>query len=288
MLASRPTGKTKTLYSEKALGERLKELSCLHSLRRLIARANSVDEILRGIVDLLPSSWQHPDVTAARIEFDGQTYQTPDFRQTPWRLGTSLLVGDRQAGVVDVVYLEPRPEEDIGPFLSHERDLLETVAIQAGLAICHLEQRQHVRQREEALHHRATLLKQVAEHTHRQQQTHSQIISNIDNVILPIVRRLEQSLSHTQQQQADLLRESLQDLASPCVEKLSRRFRSLTPTELRICDAIRRDLSSKEIAHIEAISVGTVSRHRENIRRKLNLTHKNVHLATFLRSICQD
>lgn len=141
MLASRPIGRARTLYSEKALCERLKELSCLHSLRRLISRAESVEEILRGLVDLLPSSWQYPEVAAARVEFDGQTYQTPDFREKPWRLREALLVGDREAGCIDVVYLDARPEEDIGPFLFHERDLLQTVAIQAGLAICHIEYR---------------------------------------------------------------------------------------------------------------------------------------------------
>lgn len=281
-----PAREVTPLYTEQALRERIKELRCLHGLRNLIALAeDSVPAVLEGLTQLLPPSWLHPDVTRARVQYDGHAFQSEDFRGSPWRLRSTLLVGSRQAGFIDVVYVERRPPQDIGPFLNEERELLDTVAMQTGLAICQIEQRRELKRHEQERLHREALLDKASDLARCQQQANVQMVSNVDKVVMPIVQRLEQSLSHAQRQQADMLRRSLHDLTSSHVNRLASRFSSLTPTELRICDAIRRDLSSKEIARIEGIAVGTVNRHRENIRRKLNLTHRAAHLATFLRSI---
>ena len=65
---------------EKQLRERVKELNCLYSLTRLIEEnENSIDTILQGAVDLLPSSWQSPEIACARILFKEQTYQSHNF-----------------------------------------------------------------------------------------------------------------------------------------------------------------------------------------------------------------
>jgi PAS domain S-box-containing protein len=51
-----------------ALGERVKELSCLYSISKLIMTSDiSLDEILQGTVDLIPPSWQYPEITCARV-----------------------------------------------------------------------------------------------------------------------------------------------------------------------------------------------------------------------------
>lgn len=63
---------------------------------------------------------------------------------------------------------------------------------------------------------------------------------------------------------------------------------SLTPAETRVCDMIRRGLTTKEIANIQSISASTVSRHREHIRRKLGLTNKEVNLTTYLNTFMSD
>ncbi len=55
---------------------------------------------------------------------------------------------------------------------------------------------------------------------------------------------------------------------------LSRRFPTLSPTELKICAMLKLGHSSKEIAQLLFISASTVLEHRSNIRRKLNLSEK--------------
>jgi DNA-binding CsgD family transcriptional regulator len=81
-----------------------------------------------------------------------------------------------------------------------------------------------------------------------------------------------------------LLRQSLQEIASPFLTQIARDHMELTPVEIAISTMIRNGLSTKEIAQLRCISSATVRRHRENIRRKLGLRNRKVNLATCLQA----
>jgi PAS domain S-box-containing protein len=50
------------------LNERVKELNCLYGISQLVEkRGISLEEIIQGTVDLIPSSWQYSEITCARI-----------------------------------------------------------------------------------------------------------------------------------------------------------------------------------------------------------------------------
>ncbi len=56
---------------EHALRERVKELRCLYGIAKLVERHEpNLDATLQGAVELLPPSWQYPEVTCARIIFE--------------------------------------------------------------------------------------------------------------------------------------------------------------------------------------------------------------------------
>ena len=99
----------------------------------------------------------------------------------------------------------------------------------------------------------------------------------------PIVDSLQPGLDPHQRRLLDMLRDSLQELTSPFLQRLSASFGSLTSTEVRLCELIRRGLSGKQIAEREHISPGTVRTHRFQIRRKLGLLNSKVNLAAYLR-----
>ena len=53
-----------------ALQERAKELNCLYQVGELLSRSNRpLEEIFRGIVEVLPPGWQYPHDCQARILF---------------------------------------------------------------------------------------------------------------------------------------------------------------------------------------------------------------------------
>ncbi len=117
-----------------ALRERVKELTCLYGIARIVEEPGlALDEVLQRIVGLLPSAWQYPDVTAASITFDGSRQSNPGFRSDAQRQFAAIVVRGEARGVVEVVYLEEKPNIHEGPFLSEEQSLIDEVARQVGL-----------------------------------------------------------------------------------------------------------------------------------------------------------
>lgn len=118
------------------LGERVKELNCLYNISNLVETPGiSLEEILQGTVNLIPPSWQHPNITCARIILEGQEFRTDNFRETVWKQVNSIVVHSEQLGTVEVSSLEARPESNEGFFLKEERSLLNAVAEQLGRII---------------------------------------------------------------------------------------------------------------------------------------------------------
>ncbi len=115
------------------MGERNKELNCLFGLSRLIERPQiSWEQICREAVNLIPNAYQYPDITCARITFDGIEYKTDNFKKTELSQYAPIEVHGEKAGAVEVYYLEERPKCDEDPFLKEERDLLNAVAEHLG------------------------------------------------------------------------------------------------------------------------------------------------------------
>lgn len=111
------------------LGERVKELTALHAVARLLQEARPFDRaLLMDVVAKLPPAWQFPEICAARIVCAGIEVQTPDWRETPWKQSAQFAVNESQTGTVEVVYLEERPPESEGPFLAEERALIQSLA----------------------------------------------------------------------------------------------------------------------------------------------------------------
>lgn len=110
------------------LGERVKELTALHHAARILHdEEKAVPGLLEEIVSLIPPAWQYPEVTAARISFGEAEFKTPNYAPTRWSQEARFKVGSTE-GTLEVVYLEERPEEDSGPFLSEERNLINSLA----------------------------------------------------------------------------------------------------------------------------------------------------------------
>ena len=124
-------------YSEKlALRERVKELTCLYGIAQIAGRPGmSLEEVLQGVVELLPSAWQYPEIASARITLDNTVHQTARFQEAGQKQTADIVVGDQPRGAVEIVYTEQKPEIDEGPFLKEERNLIDEVARQVALIV---------------------------------------------------------------------------------------------------------------------------------------------------------
>ena len=115
------------------LTERNKELNCLFAISRIIERRGySLEETLQQIVDILPSAWQHPEHTCARITIENQAFTTSHFSETTCRQTCSLLVNGRPEGTVEIYRRKFKTKNDEVFFLKEKKELLEAVAERLG------------------------------------------------------------------------------------------------------------------------------------------------------------
>ena len=278
---------------ERALKERIKELNCLYAITQLAEKhADSMENFLPDVVTVLPPSWQFSDITEARITFEGRIYQTPQFRDTENQQSARIQIHGEEAGTVTVTYLESCPDAFEGPFLREERALLEAVAERIGMVGARMYAEQQLQEsnrqltvEREALRESNVALRAVLSRIEdEKKEVYRNIQANVERILMPIIHALMLHVPKLHRKYVELLRDNLEEITSPFVKQLSRTCSALTPTEVRICDMIRSGMQTKEIARIRGVSPSTISRHREHIRRKLNIANDAVNLTTFLQS----
>jgi DNA-binding CsgD family transcriptional regulator len=280
--------------TERSLRERIKELNCLYGLSRLEEiHDTDLEAILQGLVELIPSSWQYSELTAARIIFDGKTYQTANFEETRWRQSADIHRGDTPAGLLEVCYLEETGLEDEGPFLKEERALIDALAEHLRRISerheysqqLHRALRQLQLERDALAETNAALRVVMSRFEEEKRATSQELAGNIERVVMPILQTLYSEIPHNLTGYLDLLKKSLREVSSPFVSRLTKQYSALSPTEIIICNMIRNGLTSKEIADLRHISPVTVARHREHIRKKLGISNTNTNLTTYLQRI---
>jgi PAS domain S-box-containing protein len=127
-ITERKLGEEEKRHLIRDLGERVKELTALQQTARILQdETKTVPELLREISMLVPSAWQYPEVTATRIRFGDLEFKTDGFVTTPWCQRSEFAAGNLK-GEIEVVYLEQRPLEVIGPFLIEEHNLINSLA----------------------------------------------------------------------------------------------------------------------------------------------------------------
>ena len=111
------------------LVKRVKELGCLYRIDEIGRKEGvTIMELLNGTTALIPQSWQHPEITEGRIIFEKNEFKTKTFKKTKWRQTADIIIDQRKAGSIEVYYTKAMPEEDEGPFLKEERDLIDSMA----------------------------------------------------------------------------------------------------------------------------------------------------------------
>jgi PAS domain S-box-containing protein len=109
------------------------------------------------------------------------------------------------------------------------------------------------------------------------------VVTNIENLIMPYIRRMKNSaLSTFHASLLEILESHLTELTSKFGKTLALEYRVLTPTEMRVAALVKEGKTSKEIAELLCISEKTASFHRNNIRTKLGLRGMGANLRSHL------
>ena len=136
-----------------------------------------------------------------------------------------------------------------------------------------------------ALQEKNVTLKQVLSHIEDDRRDSLfKIQKEIGKAVLPLLKRLKKKMGSKQSREIETLEMALKAVLAKDMDSFQANFGTLTARESEICELIKSGLSSKEISVKLNLSLLTVFKHREQIRKKLEITNKNIGLATYLRS----
>lgn len=141
LLVSRDITEQKTARIEiekrnAEIRERMKELRVLYDISEQSTHGDITEkELFEHVLAILPLGYQYPEITCARIFYNGDEYVSSAFRETHWIQKASIVVENTEKGFVEVFYTEQRPEEDGTVFLNEEKELIQSVARMLSSAI---------------------------------------------------------------------------------------------------------------------------------------------------------
>jgi PAS domain S-box-containing protein len=139
------------------------------------------------------------------------------------------------------------------------------------------------KQAEDAFREKNAALNEVLAHLEGEKlKFKRQVAETIDQVIAPILSKLIKEDGTVSGNHLSALQDGLSELAVEAGGMLHT-YGKLTPREMEICNLLKSGATSKDVAKALDISVLTVNKHRERIRKKLVLVKKDVNLSTYLR-----
>lgn len=127
-------------------------------------------------------------------------------------------------------------------------------------------------------------LKQILDHIEQEKtEIREELNLRVEKLLKPVIARLKKNDGVLRKKDIALLENGVNGIVGADTDRYKDNLTKLTPRELDICDLIKKGYSSKEIAAFLSVSVQTVHKHRQVIRRKLQLNNQDVNLAAYLR-----
>ncbi len=137
----------------------------------------------------------------------------------------------------------------------------------------------------QVLQEKNAALKQILDHIEQDKaQYKNELCSTVEHAIMPYLRKMMVSGGRLSERDVAQLESAVRAIVGKDIDEFKVNFDKLSPREAQICDLIRDGLTSKEISEKLNVSLLTVHKHREQIRKKLNLDNRNINLSTYLRS----
>ncbi|MDD9302459.1 MAG: LuxR family transcriptional regulator [Desulfobacter sp.] len=276
------------------LKERIKEINCLFGISKILEQTGlSLETTFQQVVDLIPDSWQYPEITCAQLLLHDQSFRTDNYKNTFWKQQVEVMAYGELIGVLTVCYLENRPERAEGPFLKEERSLLNAVAELLGRTSERKQAEKDLSESKQKLKDQNLLLKEknialrevMNQLIEEKESLETKVMANVENLLLPLIKKMDNRGSEIEREYLILLEENIRQLTSSFGTRISRPNLKLTPRENEICTMIRGGLSSKEIAKLLNLSYRSVETYRNHIRKKLGITNKKVNLVSYLANL---
>lgn len=131
-----------------------------------------------------------------------------------------------------------------------------------------------------------TVLNVLIDHRNdRMKKRENEIVEGFEKQVFPYLNIPMETKSHSEITSIiGVIKNNIQKILFQNSGTVEIAYRGFTPLEIQVADLIKANKMTKEIAQLLNLSVRAVYFHRENIRKKLKLSHKKVNLRVFLQS----
>lgn len=137
-----------------ALKERIKELSCLYEISKIIHKyPMDLNSILYSSIKIIPHAFQYEDVALARVCLDENCYSVGQVEDSEYSLRSDIYVGGEARGHIEVLYKTKKEDFEEEPFLQEEQNLLDNIAKQFSIIIEDIKAEEDKRTLENQLRH---------------------------------------------------------------------------------------------------------------------------------------
>ncbi|OGW44754.1 MAG: hypothetical protein A2Y66_08045, partial [Nitrospirae bacterium RBG_13_41_22] len=234
-----------------ALAERVKELKCLYGISTLTQMPeSSLKEVIQNVVNVLPSGWKYPEITCVRILLEGQEFKTENFRKTVWKQDSPIISTGEQRAMVEVYYLEEKPERDEGPFLKEERGLIDDIAHQLAGFIERRRAEEEIRKLNAELEWRVRDRTTQLEAANKELETFSYSVSHDLRAPLRSINGFSQALLEDYQDKLDDTAKSYLDRVRKATQHMGR----------LIDDMLKLSRVTRSEIHHESVDLSTMVR----------------------------
>ena len=126
------------------------------------------------------------------------------------------------------------------------------------------------------------LLKHKDEHKAELEES---VLDNVRKLVLPYVEQLKRTNPDVKQTAyLEIIESNLNQIIAPSSQHLSSVYFNLTPREIQVANLIKDGKTNKDMAELLNLSLRAIEFYRENIRKKLGLTHKKLNLKSHLQT----
>jgi PAS domain S-box-containing protein len=215
------------------------------------------------------------------------------FRKTKFDLDDAMISGahkveekfQKKNGQIFYVEITSTPvmdDEDLDYYLANWVDITEKKIKEKDL----LKKTAQLEIHSQKLEEMNTALKVLITHRNEEmERMRKELIDKFDKLVFPyfstsIEARPQEELSTI----ISILEQNIKEILFRGGEHNLTSYANLTPMEARVAAMIKSEKSSKEIAETLNISLRAVYFHRDNIRKKLNLSQTKTNLKTYLQS----
>lgn len=114
----------------------------------------------------------------------------------------------------------------------------------------------------------------------------NRIVTNVKEMVFPYIEKLRGTrLGENQAVYLGIVESGLNDIVSPLIERMTASYAHFTPMEIQVATLAKAGKTSKESSRLLGLSKRTVDTHRNNIRKKLDLSNRKINLQAYLQTI---